>query len=1140
MAIRVALHHKTRYAYDRRVSLGAQLVRLRPAPHARTPVTGYSLKVNPDEHFINWQQDPFGNFMARLVFPEKTRELSIEVDLVADMTVINPFDFFVEPDAEAFPFAYEPWLKKELAPYLEAEPATPKLRALIDEVPKSAERTVDWLVGLNAKVYERVGYVIRLEPGVQTPEETLEIGRGSCRDSAWLLVNVLRHLGLAARFVSGYLIQLKADVKSLDGPSGAEEDFTDLHAWTEVYVPGAGWIGLDPTSALLTGEGHIPLAATPRPSGAAPISGGVEPCESELIHEMKVTRVHEDPRVTKPYTEAQWAEIEALGHAIDDRLKADDVRLTIGGEPTFVSIDDMDGDEWNYDAVGEHKRQLSDKLVRRLRDRFAPGALLHFGQGKWYPGEPLPRWAFGCYWRKDGKPIWHDKSLVADKSRDNGHGPEEAQAFISKLADTIGVDRRYLVPAYEDAMYYAWKENTLPSNVTAGDSKAKDELERKALARVFDQGLDTPRGFVMPLQQPWWQAKGARWATGDWPVRREQMFLLPGDSPMGLRLPLASLSHVPAGQVPRPIEPDPSATRAALPDPILQRTGWLSGGQASDGYAWQEAVGAGVGDGNAKLLRRRRKADPAHDPPTTLFDAPPLIAQAPHVVRTALCVEPREGRLYVFMPPVNALEDYLDLVGAVEATAKALEMPVLIEGYLPPTDPRLDVIKVTPDPGVIEVNTHPVGSWDELVKSTTALYEEAHQTRLGTEKFDLDGKHTGTGGGNHVVLGGPTPRDSPFLRRPDLLSSVLRYWLNHPSLSYVFSGRFIGPTSQAPRVDEGRFDAVYELDLAFKVIEARDDAPPPWLVDRAFRHLLTDLTGNTHRAEVCIDKLYSPDSATGRLGLVEMRGFEMPPHARMSLTQQLLIRALIAMFWRSPSNLPAMRWGSTLHDRYMLPHFLWEDLTDVVDDLRDAGMPVQRAWFAPHFEFRFPKIGEFAQRSIHVELRHAAEPWYVLGEEPAGGGTSRAVDSSVERLEVKVQGMTDTRHVVTCNGRALPLHPTGVAGQAVAGVRYRAWQPPRCLHPTIPVHAPLVFDVVDTWSGRSIGGCTYHVSNPTGSNPETFPVNAFEAEARRVARFFRSGHTPGRMEVRPEPANPSFPMTLDLRRPPGRGHLQNT
>lgn len=1136
MAIRVALHHKTRYDYNRRIQLGSQLVRLRPAPHARTPVLSYSLKIEPQDHFINWQQDPFGNFMARLVFPEKSDCFSVTVDLVADMTVINPFDFFVEPDAEAFPFQYEPWLQKELAPYLEVEPAPTELSELLARLPKKADRTVDFLVSLNQAIYERVGYVIRMEPGVQSPEQTLQLGRGSCRDSAWLLVHVLRHMGLAARFVSGYLIQLKADVASLDGPSGTDVDFTDLHAWTEVYVPGAGWIGLDPTSGLLTGEGHIPLAATPRPSGAAPITGMLEECESVLHHEMELTRVHEDPRVTKPYTEEQWSQIEAVGHAVDHRLKADDVRLTMGGEPTFVSVDDMDGDEWNYGAVGEHKRRLSDELVRRLRDRFAPGALLHFGQGKWYPGEPLPRWAFGCYWRKDGKPIWHDPGLVGDKSKDYGHGDPEARRFVQRLAELVGVDRQYIVPAYEDAMYHAWKENKLPENVTAGDSKAKDEIERKALARIFDQGMDTPRGYVMPLQQPWWQADGARWATGHWPVRREQMFLMPGDSPMGLRLPLDSLSYVPKGQVPQPIEPDPTSPRKPLPEPILNRVGWLGKDVMPEAYELKEAVSSEVMGGDARLLRRRRKGEMATDErPSVLFDGPPVIAEEPHVVRTALCVEPREGRLYVFMPPVNSLEDYLDLIGSVEATASELDMPVMIEGYLPPNDPRLEVIKVTPDPGVIEVNTHPAGSWDELVRNTNALYEEAHQARLGTEKFDLDGKHTGTGGGNHVVLGGATPNDSPFLRRPDLLVSMLRYWLNHPSLSYIFSGRFIGPTSQAPRVDEGRFDSIYELDLAFKVIEQQQGTALPWLVDRAFRHLLVDLTGNTHRSEICIDKLYSPDSATGRLGLVEMRGFEMPPHARMSLTQQLLIRALVAMFWRQPSTLPSTRWGSTLHDRFMLPHFLWEDLIDVAGDLQNAQMGIDANWFAPHFEFRFPKIGEFAQRSIQVELRHAGEPWYVLGEEQSAGGTSRSVDSSVERLQVLVHGMTDTRHILTCNGRPVPLHPTGVEGQAVAGVRYRAWQPPSCLHPTIGVHSPLAFDLVDTWQGRSIGGCTYHVSDPAGISHERFPVNAFEAEARRARRFFKSGHTPGPMKITPEPTNPSYPMTLDLRSVPEHG-----
>ncbi|MCA9249244.1 MAG: transglutaminase family protein, partial [Planctomycetales bacterium] len=513
-------------------------------------------------------------------------------------------------------------------------------------------------------------------------------------------------------------------------------------------------------------------------------------------------------------------------------------------------------------------------------------------------------------------------------------------------------------------------------------------------------------------------------------------------------------------------------------------------------------------------------------------ETPEAPIEPSQIVRTALCVEPRGGRLHVFMPPCDRLEDYLDLVAAIEKTASDLDLPVVLEGYLPPTDDRLEQIKVTPDPGVIEVNVHPAENWEQLKHTTTTLYEDARQSRLGTEKFDLDGKHTGTGGGNHIVLGGRTPADSPFLRRPDLLKSLIGYWQNHPSLSYLFSGRFIGPTSQAPRVDEGRRDALYELELARSLVPPPGEYCPPWLVDRIFRNLLIDLTGNTHRAEFCIDKLYSPDGATGRLGLVEFRGFEMPPHARMSLTQQLLVRSLIAHFWEHPYTAKLTDWGTSLHDRFMLPYFVRQDFADVVADLQRDDLPVAHEWFAPHFEFRFPIIGEFGCQDIELELRTAIEPWYVLGEEPASGGTARYVDSSVERLQVKVNGLTGDRHVITCNGRRLPIRSTGVPGEYVAGVRYRAWAPPSCLHPTIPIHTPLVFDILDTWSMRSVGACTYHVMNPSGRNPETFPVNAFEAESRRTARFFLMGHTPGAIEIPPHEQNPSIPLTLDLRQAP--------
>ena len=860
---------------------------------------------------------------------------------------------------------------------------------------------------------------------------------------------------------------------------------------------------------------------------AAPITGATEVCQSHFEHTMSVTRIHEDPRVTKPYTEEQWQAIEAAGHVVDERLSADDVHLTMGGEPTFVSIDDMEGDEWRTAALGPMKRNLAERLVRRLKGRFAVGGLLHYGQGKWYPGEQLPRWALSCFWRHDGEPIWYDDELLADVEQDYCFGYAEAERFTCQLCSVLGLDDRFLIPAYEDAWYYLWREHRLPVNVHPKDARLEDEVERQRIARVFDQGLGSPAGCVLPLRRRWWTAD-APWETGAWPVRADEFFLIPGDSPIGLRLPLESLPWKAKTDYPtETFVRDPMERRSNLAEYERIRESLAAGrGVRQDLYARSgarqpifQAPGSGGlfsddGDWPTEEERSREPAARQDDD---------------GVIRTALCVEAREGRVHVFMPPVDRLEDYLDLVAAVETTADALEMPVVVEGYTPPHDPRIEHVKVTPDPGVIEVNVHPARNWDELVKITSGVYEDARQSRLGTEKFDLDGKHTGTGGGNHVVLGGPTPSDSPFLRRPDLLRSLVAYWHNHPSLSYLFSGTFIGPTSQAPRVDEGRRDAIYELEIAFQQLP-EGQACPPWMVDRLFRHLLVDVTGNTHRSEFCIDKLYSPDTPTGRLGLVEFRAFEMPPHWQMSLTQQLLLRSLVSRFWREPYGTQLVAWDTALHDRFMLPHFVWQDFRDVIEETREAGYALETQWFAPHFEFRFPHIGEITQQSVHVELRQAIEPWYVLGEEGSVEGTARYVDSSVERLQVMVSGMTESRHAVVCNGRALPLQPTGEVGQYVAAVRYRAWQPPSCLHPTIAVHEPLVFDVVDTWNDRSIGGCRYHVGHPGGLNPETFPVNALEAESRRVARFFTTGHTPGKMAAATEVRNRDYPLTLDLRR----------
>lgn len=1148
MSIHAALHHVTHYRYDRLVELGPQIVRLRPAPHCRSHVLSYSLRIEPEKHFINWQQDPFANYQARLVFPEKVRAFKVTVDLVVEMAVYNPFDFFLEPQAEHFPFRYAAEVQQELAPYLAAEPATPLLQAYLGKIDAHPQRTIDFLVNLNRQLAQDIQYLIRMEPGVQTPEQTLQKASGSCRDSAWLLVQLLRHMGLAARFVSGYLIQLAPDVKALDGPSGTEHDFTDLHAWCEVYLPGAGWIGLDATSGLLAGEGHIPLACTPQPSSAAPIEGLVDEAEVEFGHEMRVTRIYESPRVTKPYTEEQWQAVLALGEQVDAALQAGDVRLTMGGEPTFVAVNDRDAPEWNTDALGPTKRGFATELTHRLRAEYGQGGFLHFGQGKWYPGEQLPRWALSIGWRADGQPAWNNPALFADEREPSHYTSEDAHRFIERLAHKLGLTDRYVQPGYEDTWYYLWRERRLPINVDPFDARLDDELERARLRRVFGQGLDSVVGYVLPLQVEQEGGDvplaGSSWSTGPWFFRDERMYLVPGDSPMGYRLPLDSLPWVSEGDYPYLIPQDPTAPPQPLPAADALQARYAQQAVPMPGEA-RRAFQHGEGDDAAR-------ADGQPDP--YVSQPPARFASAHGLTRTALCVEARDPRrangpkaeqqgekygvLYVFMPPLARLDDYLDLLAAVEATAEDLGVQIVLEGYPPPRDARLKLLQVTPDPGVIEVNIHPASHWAELVQHTEFLYQAAWESRLSAEKFMTDGRHTGTGGGNHFVMGGATPADSPFLRRPELLASLLLYWHNHPSLSYLFSGLFIGPTSQAPRVDEARNDQLYELEIALREIRnnraIHGQDMPPWLVDRTLRNILVDVTGNTHRSEFSIDKMFSPDSSTGRLGLLELRAFEMPPHARMSVVQQLLLRALIARFWSQPYQAPAARWGSELHDRWMLPSFIRMDLHDVLAEMAEAGYAFDPAWFAPHFEFRFPMVGSVQSMGIELTLRSALEPWHVMGEEGSAGSTVRYVDSSLERIEVRVTGLNESRYVVTANGQPLPLQPTGTQGEFVAGVRYKAWNPPSALHPTIGTHVPLTFDIVDTWMNRSLGGCQYHVAHPGGRNYSTFPVNAYEAESRRLARFSRMGHTPGRLAVPPAtidlPGSREFPFTLDLRR----------
>ncbi|MGB6221133.1 DUF2126 domain-containing protein [Haloferula sp.] len=1129
MSIHCSLHHLTAYKYSKPVQLGPQVIRLRPATHSRTEVPSYSLKITPEKHFINWQQDPQGNFLARVVFPEAVREFSIEVDLIANLATINPFDFFLDEYAQHFPFDYSEELTTDLEPYLVKEVRGPKMREFLTKVPITHGMEANaFMVAVNNYVHQAVGYTIRMEPGVQSTEETLTKRTGSCRDSAWLLVQVMRRLGIAARFCSGYLIQLKADQKPVDGGAeGPSEDFTDLHAWTEIFLPGAGWVGLDPTSGLLTGEGHIPLCAAAHYRNAAPISGSLsmsDDTETDFEFDMKVERIRETPRVTLPYTPEQTAEIEKLGQAIDKKLKKQDMRLTMGGEPTFVSATDMEAPEWNTDALGPTKELYADQLLHRLYKKFSPGGFLHHGQGKWYPGEPLPRWSFTSYWRHDGTPVWNDQSLFADHRVDYGYGSKESEAFIKLLAKNLDISPDFIRAGYEDIFYYMWKERRLPMNVTVENPKLADKLERETISKVFEQGLGSPVGHLLPI------ARGVspeEWITGPWFLRGEELYLAPGNHPMGYRLPMDGLPW--AERIDQPIlEPyDPSIPRDPFPaerilPPALRQPNPVSA--------------------MATTIRGQYQGDPrGEDPRRTsskqrqdALAEPQVGKSASGQVRTGLSVEPRDGRLHVFMPPLVKADAYLELVGALEETAKSLGTPIRIEGYKPPSDPRLNSFSVTPDPGVIEVNIHPSKTWNEIVSKNKVIYEEARNIGLGTEKFMEDGRHSGTGGGNHIVVGGDTPLDSPFLRRPHLLPSLITYFNNHPSLSYLFSGLFIGPTSQAPRLDEARHETLYELETAFSALPKGDTTldHSQWLVDRILRNHLVDMTGNTHRAEICLDKLYSPDSTTGRLGLLEMRGFEMPPHPEMALAQQLLIRGLLSRFWDNPYTAKPVRWGTSIHDKWMLPHFIKDDMEDIVTDLRANDLPFDAAWFEPHHEFRFPLVGEYDQRNLHLELRQAIEPWHVLGEEQSSSGTSRYVDSSVERLQLKVSGFTDSRHQVTCNGVSVPLHPTGRQGEYIAGIRYRAWDPYSALHPTLPINSPLTFDVVDTWNQRSVGGCKYHVVHPGGRAYDDFPLNAFVAESRRRSRFFTINRSPGKLDPPAPKIDREYPMTLDLQRYP--------
>ncbi|MFT3764388.1 MAG: transglutaminase family protein [Minicystis sp.] len=1082
--MRLLIQHQSRYRYPRPATLGPHLVRLRPANHAKAKIEAFGLRIEQPCN-LRWQQDPSGNHVARVSFDEGARvdRFDVLVELAVDIRPVNPFDFYLDGVAEKLPFAYPAETARDLLPFLDTTDPSfaggPELARFDADLPREGD-TISLLVALNQAVNRRIRYVIREETGIWTPEETLVNGRGSCRDSAVLLVALLRARGLAARFVSGYLVQLTDEGMIPDAPRGVGRDVVDLHAWAEVYLPGAGWIGLDATSGLLCGEGHIPLACTAHPRLAAPIEGSSDTFAEDVSFSMTVGRLGHEPRPTAPYTDEVWRDLVAAGERADARLAELGIVLTMGGEPTFNARENTELPEWNGEALGPDKWARGVVLARELARRLAPGAVILRGQGKHYPGESLPRWALTICGRTDGVPLW---SEIADTVGSAGPSVSDARRFVTALADQLGVSG-HVIEAFEDPWRFLQDEANLPVDVDPLAARLDDPEDRRRLARVLGRGLGREVGFVLPLAR-----EGSAWRSERWSFRRGHLFLLPGDSPLGLRLPLRSLGPgVPLEIVEEPVHP---------PDP----------------RRFPESD-----DTDQHALPAARAAVPA---------------PASHPIRTAVCVEVRDGMVHVFLPPLPSAADFFAIVGAVDAVRRALALDVQLEGYPPPSSPELRRFAVTPDPGVLEVNVPPTKSTAEYVALLDAVFDAALHAGLHAEKYLVDGRQAGSGGGNHLTLGGVTPLASPFLSRPDLLAGFLTFFQHHPSLSYMFTGLFVGPTSQAPRLDEARHDALYEMEIALRrAFDGAGDDPPPWLADMLFRHLLVDVSGNTHRSEICIDKLFAPDGAHGRQGLVELRAFEMPPHVRMSVAQMILVRSIVAALLKEPYDRPLARYGQSLHDRYLLPFWMWRDFEDVLAFLADRGQALPPEGYRPFLEMRCPVVGHLAAGDVRLEVRNAIEPWHVLGEEMTATGTSRYVDSSVERIEVLADGLLAERHRVLVNGQQLPLVPTGKAGQYVGGVRFRAWAPPHSLHPHLGVHHPVRIDVLDAWGRRSLGACAYHVWHPEGRAFDAPPLTRFEAAARRAQRFTVEPAMPWPVRPIEASAHADAPYTLDLRRYP--------
>ena len=1038
MSTRIALTHRIDLQFNQQVQVSTHWLRLRPAPHTKAMIEAYSLKIEAEPNFLNWVRDPYENYLARLDLPEPVSRLGLVVELIAELSPVNPFNFLVEPYAVKFPFEYPKQLARELAPYLRVGDVGPRLAAWLAEFKLMPGYIMERLGELNLKLCQ--AFPERRDTGLSLEldlEAMLDIGRASAGDLAWLLTLSLRSLGLAARFTSGYMVMLAQ-------PEGGLE-IAKLHAWAEVYLPGAGWVGMDPAAGIFTAEGHIPLASAPEPLRTSPMVGTFEACEETQTESIGLRRLAPQP-INWPYADSNWADIRALSGKIDAALKSQSINLSLGLDISFVSRHHSSEPEWTTAALGQNKRLVAVELLDRLRNCIAPGGVLHLGQCDWYAGESLPRWRLGCFFRLDDVPIWRNQKLLGFQQTSVPISSSDAKRFSELLASELGVAASFVHPAHEDGLHQLWMNRSIFDYKPAVED-LHEPTRRKALAELLSQDKGEPVGFVLPLR---WDGAKSRWSSGNWTFRRNGLYLTPGDFSIGYRLPLESL---PTGEL-GAVEADPERCQFEERPVLAEVSGELSARFAA--FAAELA------------------ADPEAADVEGCYSARPP--------RTAVCVQVRQGRLFVFLPPMTHLEHYLDLVAALESTATKTGIPVMLEGYEPPEDYRLGRLLAQPEPGMLKLSLPEVQGFEQQHQLVLAAYREAEQCGLRGERILTDGKREPPGGRAEIRLGGITPAQSPFLQRPELLRSLIVYWQRHPCLSYLFTDRSIGPGGSAPRPDEGRDDALYELATALQRFPAGATSMP-WLPDRLLRHLLADAAGDMKRAEIRIDRLYPPERSSARLGRIALRSFETPPHARLAGLQSLLVMGILAHLAQTPQAGDLIDWGSSLHDRFMLPRILWNDLKTVLCELDASGYPFQLEWFKPFLDLRFPLLGQIQTGDIGLHLRHAHEPWPVLAEETTASGVSRFVDSANARVEVTCTGLTPSRYALVCNGHRTPLQESGVAGELVCGVRFKAFNPPSTLHPTkLPVNS-LVFDLVDTWTGKVVLGCTYIPPRPAVSGP---------------------------------------------------------